>query len=759
MPSTSRNDKRKTLNNFARINMGNGFHDEIIEENCDFKEHESETEDREKLIEFIRCNRREENSTIDDDSNLGQLVMEKSQEVVDKFMETMSSVAEKWAYLGLSRVCLEKRLDSILNMVVDLYTDAEKWEDELVRYLMQEKDIMEKNLRNLSKDLNLPDYEPPQGGRFMDMLNDIMVRHEELQFIKKERVTKWSEFLNQKLSLCKTLGLSEEMPRLSNSFIPSENDIQGLQSSVMELKKTYNKRQKVYIVNKKSILQLATELEMDRDCRDIVKFTGHEETSVILSESFIKEQESYMCHLQEEYDANEKRKIMLEERLNQLWDKLEIDVYTRRQELNGIVGWKPSELEKLKQLVDKYEEIKKQNMGKFIDKLRCEIREYWKKIYASPEEEEEFDIYMCEEDCTEALLTAHEDELARLKGRYHENRELFESLDTWLECWVKYLDLEKKMNDPNRFNNRGGVLLKQEKEKKRTQKELTKCEKDIRLLSEKWSIDNFGAPFLVGGQPVLEFIECQKNHHQVIKENEKKERLKTKNDYDTKSRKLQLTNSKPTPNLLHRTPTKQSVNNTPASGVKSSCDMQRRLQTSTKPLSPVNRELRSTRPRTQVQRLGVENRCNSSDRRRATPGGGSIKTTPSIPTIVYGGVAKSVGLDQLIDEDRFRALLQDRKHETLESTGLSKKSRDNSPVNQTLRDNHSKIVPSSGYGTLNRRKSRSYTVLSLKNVGDFDEPLYRPTSPKLTRWGSAQSVKSNKSLRNGVFSPRPPFRP
>lgn len=70
MPSTSKNDKRKTLNNFARINIG--CHEDIIEENTDFKEQDSETEDREKLIDFIRANRREE-SCIGDDSNLGQL--------------------------------------------------------------------------------------------------------------------------------------------------------------------------------------------------------------------------------------------------------------------------------------------------------------------------------------------------------------------------------------------------------------------------------------------------------------------------------------------------------------------------------------------------------------------------------------------------------------------------------------------------------------------------------------------------------------
>ncbi|XP_015795178.1 protein regulator of cytokinesis 1 isoform X1 [Tetranychus urticae] len=619
-------------------------------------------------------NNRREESCIEDESNLGQLVMERSQEVVNKFMDTMTSLAEKWAYLGLNKNCFEKRLDSILNNFIELCSDAEQWEDTLVGYLEQEKVLMLKNLRNLTKDLALPDYEPPQSGGFMDMLNDIMEKHEELQFIKKERFSKWNELHSHYSSLCNKLGYPEEGHRLSTTLsIPTEAALQELQSNVMELKKTYSKKQKIYIQNKRSILQLSNDLEIEPDSKDVVKYTGHEETSVILSDSFLKDQESFMRSLEKQFVNNEKNKEILMGKLEQLWEKLEVDQYTRNKELNGINGWKPSELVKLTELVEKYEELKKQNMGKFIEKLRTEIVEYWDKVYASQEEKDEFEIYMCEEECIEALLTAHEDELERLKFRYQENRKLFESLDEWQQCWVKYLDLEKKMNDPNRFNNRGGVLLKQEKEKKKTQKDLTRCEKDIRTLAEKWSKENYNAPFMVCGQPVLEFIECQKTHYQVYKDNEKMARQKTKSDADAKSRKLQNGSSKPTPNLLTRTPTKFSANNTPTSGVKSS-DVNRRLQSSMKPLSPVNRELRTTRSRLQIHRLGSENRCNSTDRsRRATPCGGSIKSTPNIPSLVYGDCTKNIGLDQLIGEEQFRVSCM----ENLTSTPLCRQNTSN----------------------------------------------------------------------------------
>lgn len=105
------------------------------------------------------------------------------------------------------------------------------------------------------------------------------------------------------------------------------------------------------------------------------------------------------------------------------------------------------------------------------------------------------------EDFTEELLNLHEAEVNTLKSYFEDHKELFEGVTKWQENWAVYLELEvstshswkdcrhllgdgcsrglhfsfqRKANDMSRFNNRGGNLLKEEKQRSDLQKSLPK---------------------------------------------------------------------------------------------------------------------------------------------------------------------------------------------------------------------------------------------------------------------------------------------
>ena len=109
---------------------------------------------------------------------------------------------------------------------------------------------------------------------------------------------------------------------------------------------------------------------------------------------------------------------------------------------------------------------------------------------------------------TEELLNLHEAEVKTLEKYYIDHQELFEGVTKWRENWTLYLELDvstiimnlvgrhskqtslgvlrcgcvyfpcqKKANDPGRFNNRGGNLLKEEKQRTDLQKSLPKVRK------------------------------------------------------------------------------------------------------------------------------------------------------------------------------------------------------------------------------------------------------------------------------------------
>lgn len=75
-------------------------------------------------------------------------------------------------------------------------------------------------------------------------------------------------------------------------------------------------------------------------------------------------------------------------------------------------------------------------------------------------------------DCTEEKLKGLEAELSVVKTFHDENAELMEKVARREDLWSCLLEFEKKRQDPDRFHNRGGNLLREERERKRLEKAL-----------------------------------------------------------------------------------------------------------------------------------------------------------------------------------------------------------------------------------------------------------------------------------------------
>jgi len=75
---------------------------------------------------------------------------------------------------------------------------------------------------------------------------------------------------------------------------------------------------------------------------------------------------------------------------------------------------------------------------------------------------------------SEQLLLEHETELEKVKTFYENNKDMLIKIEKRRELWNKMVAFDEKENDPNRFRNRGGNLLAEEKEKKRVVSQLPK---------------------------------------------------------------------------------------------------------------------------------------------------------------------------------------------------------------------------------------------------------------------------------------------
>lgn len=80
---------------------------------------------------------------------------------------------------------------------------------------------------------------------------------------------------------------------------------------------------------------------------------------------------------------------------------------------------------------------------------------------------------------------------------------MFDSRNQW---WQKKKELEAKQNEPNRYNNRGGKLLQEEKERKQTDIEIPKIEKRIKTLADEFRRQN-NREFTINGVAIIDLIE------------------------------------------------------------------------------------------------------------------------------------------------------------------------------------------------------------------------------------------------------------
>ncbi|XP_034743935.1 protein regulator of cytokinesis 1b [Etheostoma cragini] len=206
----------------------------------------------------------------------------------------------------------------------------------------------------------------------------------------------------------------------------------------------------------------------------------------------------------------------------------------------------PEQLESFSQHIATQNAEKARRHAEFMD-LKKQITVYMEELEHIPETSFEKDV-VCEDedhfclsrdnitslkllvcqDFTEELLSVHDAEIQRLKQHHEEHKELFDGVQQWEESWRLFLELEKKATDPTRFTNRGGNLLKEEKQRSELHKSLPKLEKKLKAQIDAWESEQ-GREFLVNGQKFLHYVEEQWELHRIEKEKEKQERLLKKN--------------------------------------------------------------------------------------------------------------------------------------------------------------------------------------------------------------------------------------
>ncbi|XP_037548134.1 protein regulator of cytokinesis 1b [Nematolebias whitei] len=434
--------------------------------------------------------------------------------------KALSHLKDIWEQIGLSEDQRLQRTNAVKQHIQALLEMMIKEEETLKQKLLSSIQTCRAEMDQLYLELQMAVFEEEEGLSILQQEINLRTQLEALKMEKTQRMRQLKLLLEQDQDLCDILC---SMPfGIAPDSVPSLEQLENFQQHISNQNKEKAKRHAEFMELKKQITLHMEELDRIPESSFEKDVVCEDEDSFCLSRDNITALRLLLCQLQEVKAENELTCESLRERIQQLWDRLQVSQEERKALNEHLVSSRKKNLEALQAEVERLETLKVLNLRNVTEAIRCEIAVFWEKCFFSADQRQAFAPYFSE-DINEELLARHDAEVQRLKQHYEDHRELFEGVNKWEESWRLYLDLEKKATDPTRFTNRGGNLLKEEKQRSELQKNLPKLEKKLKDQIDAWEKEE-GREFLVNGQKFLQYVAQQWELHLLEKEKEKLQR-------------------------------------------------------------------------------------------------------------------------------------------------------------------------------------------------------------------------------------------
>lgn len=418
----------------------------------------------------------------------------------------------------------KERAQTAMLHLQNLLQDMVQEEEALKHQITKRIEKYTQEVKTLCNELEIPQFEPCGKLSMLQCEKDLRAKVESLSQEKQDRLNTLKTLKDQDQHLCDAMCLTPYY--IPTGSTPSNDQLKALEQHVNSLKAEKEKRFVEFVSKKKQIVELFHEIDRNPQSDFECDVICEEDNTFLLSTENMKSLKVLLTELEEQKEDMQKEVTELWGRISCLWDRLEISEAERSHFKKDKSGIKAPLIEALKVEIARCEKLKFDNIQRFVEGMRKEIVEWWDKCFFSREQREDFTAYF-NENYTEALLDEHEREVKKLKKYYEDHKQMFESLEKWDSFFRQMIEMERKANDPNRFNNRGGKLLQEEKARKKVLKDLPKIEEDLKETVIKWEAEN-GRPFLVEGVALDVFVQKQWDAYEEQKVKEKEQRHKAK---------------------------------------------------------------------------------------------------------------------------------------------------------------------------------------------------------------------------------------
>ncbi|XP_064537167.1 protein regulator of cytokinesis 1-like [Drosophila montana] len=407
----------------------------------------------------------------------------------------------KWSYMFDEEYCLilkSKLNDRVKNFYSDLLTESNEKEqlikDDISGLQAEAADL--RRLLHRTLDIGEKPEEMPLDVWLQKLDKSIEHLREELRIRRAEIC----ELLLQQDQLCEELG-ELPLPLLADP-LPKPEEMSSFCKHLEHLRAERTRRME-------ELFQLRSQIKQDMRLLGIRPDTAAEEHLLSqANQSLTPNIFEKLRFMQKEFAAQvlelRERIDDMREKIHVLWERLqESDEFAMRR-VREAEEYTQATYDVLKEELQRCQELRRQNLKTFIEQLRVEIQKWWDLTLKSQQERKRFSNFY-NEWYNEDLLELHELELDDLKSFYNSNKEIFELFASRAEFWARMEALEAKANEPNRFNNRGGQLLKEERERKAIGTKLPKIEQQITELVQAYEMRH-KSPFLVHGENILEHM-------------------------------------------------------------------------------------------------------------------------------------------------------------------------------------------------------------------------------------------------------------
>ncbi|CAL8318518.1 unnamed protein product [Lota lota] len=393
-------------------------------------------------------------------------------------------------------------------------------EEEMKNRLQTSLETCRKELEDLCVELQMPTFQEEEGSTMLQLEKDRRTRLDVMRKHKEQRMDDLQALVQKDRELCDILCSTPFC--IDRDRVPSVERLDGFRSYIDSLVTEKQRRHAEFVRIKEQIIVSMEDLERLPETsfeRDVMY-----EEAFCLSNDNIASLKLLLTQLEDCKAENQRQCSAYRHKIQELWGRLQIPQEERESMSAHMVHSKKKNVEALRAEVERLEALKMKSIRSFVEGLRAEVALLWDKCLYSVEQRQEFAPYYDEEDAfTEELLQRHEAEVSTLTQRYEEHRALFEGVARWQESWTLFLELDHKANDPSRLNNRGGNLLREQKQRADLQKSLPKLEKSLRAQIDLWE-QECGGEFRVDGQQFLDYVRQQWSAFHDEKEKEKMER-------------------------------------------------------------------------------------------------------------------------------------------------------------------------------------------------------------------------------------------